>query len=58
MYKRQGVIIGMYFARILGGELTAKVFGGLLVIIGISEIFTKSEKRVAKRENGCYNKKE
>ena len=48
----------MYFARILGGELTAKVFGGLLVIIGISEIFTKSEKRVAKRENGCYNKKE
>ena len=53
-----GVIIGMYFARILGGELTAKVFGGLLVIIGISEIFTKSEKRVAKRKNGCYNKKE
>ena len=53
-----GVIIGMYFARILGGKLTAKVFGGLHVRTGISEIFTKSEKRVAKRKNGCYNKKE
>ena len=41
-------------------KMTLKItlWGLIGVIIGISEIFTKSEKRVAKRENGCYNKKE
>lgn len=36
-----GAVVGIYFADLLGGELTAKLFGGLLVIMGVIEIFSK-----------------
>lgn len=37
-----GAVIGIWLADFLGGEITRKIFGGLLVIMGIREIFTKS----------------
>ena len=43
-----GAVIGIYSADLLGGELTSKLFGGLLVIIGGFEIFSKK---------GCSRKK-
>ena len=36
-----GAAVGIYFADLLGGKLTSKLFGGLLVIMGIIEIFDK-----------------
>lgn len=53
-----GVFGGMYLAKIIGGGITAKLFGGLLVILGIAEIFKKSQKPLAVRKGQCYNKKE
>ena len=43
-----GAAVGIYFADLLGGKLTSKLFGGLLVIMGIIEIFSKK---------GCDKKK-
>lgn len=43
-----GAVIGLMLTDLLGGELTAKLFGGLLILIGIKEIFCKnSNNRVA-----------
>lgn len=53
-----GTVVGWYFADFLGGEITAKVFGALLILLGIREIFSKKDKNVAKRNNKCYTKKE
>lgn len=36
-----GAAVGIYFADLLGGKLTSKLFGGLLVIMGVIEIFSK-----------------
>lgn len=36
-----GAAVGIYFADLLGGGLTSKLFGGLLVIVGVIEIFSK-----------------
>ena len=43
-----GAAVGIYFADLLGGKLTSKLFGGLLVIMGLIEIFSKK---------GCDKKK-
>lgn len=53
-----GVFGGMYLAKIIGGGITGKLFGGLLVILGIREIFKKAEKPLAEKHGQCYNKKE
>ncbi len=45
-----GTAGGWLFTSFLGGELTSKIFGGLLVIIGVREIFTRKTKTVAERE--------
>ncbi|MGI6279027.1 MAG: TSUP family transporter [Acutalibacteraceae bacterium] len=37
-----GAVIGIWFSDLLGGDLTEKIFGGLLVIMGLREIFAKS----------------
>lgn len=37
-----GAVIGLMLTDLLGGELTAKLFGGLLILIGIKEIFCKN----------------
>ena len=36
-----GAAVGIYFADLLGGELTSKLFGGLLVIMGVIDKFSK-----------------
>ena len=36
-----GAVVGIYFADLLGGKLTSKLFGGLLVVMGMIEIFSK-----------------
>ncbi len=43
-----GTIAGLWFTDFLGGEWTAKIFGGLLCILGLKEIFTKGNKNIAK----------
>ena len=53
-----GTTIGLYFTDIFGGEITAKIFGGLLILMGLKEIFTKNTKRVAKSNKNCYTKNE
>lgn len=37
-----GAAVGLWLTDVLGGEITRKIFGGLLVIMGIRETFTKS----------------
>ncbi len=41
MFGVIGAISGIFLADFLGGDITRKIFGGLLVIIGILEIFKK-----------------
>lgn len=52
-----GAAVGIYFADILGGKLTSKLFGGLLVIMGIIEIFGKKEKN-SQNEECCIDKRQ
>ena len=40
-----GAIGGMFLIDFLGGALTAKIFGALLIALGIKEIFTKNNKQ-------------
>ena len=46
-----GTFLGILLADKLGGDFTAKLFGGLLIIIGIREIFQKQRKTVAEKKN-------
>lgn len=39
-----GTILGLYFTDFLGGTWTARLFGGLLVVMGLSEIFRKERR--------------
>ena len=43
-----GTALGLIGTSFLGGKLTAKIFGSLMLIIGFREIF-KKEKRVAEK---------
>lgn len=43
-----GTIVGNYCTALIGGEITSKIFGGLLLILGIKEILTT--KRVAEKK--------
>lgn len=43
-----GSLAGIYLTNFLGGEITGKIFGGLLVILGINEIFKRNTKTVDK----------
>ena len=36
-----GAIIGILLADFLGGDITRKIFGGMLVLMGVIEIFKK-----------------
>lgn len=45
-----GTSLGWLLTDFLGGKITAKIFGGLLILIGITEIFTKNTKNIAKSE--------
>ena len=39
-----GAVTGIFLTSVLGGGLTAKLFGGFLVLLGIKEIFFKNKK--------------
>lgn len=45
-----GTSAGLLLTDLLGGKITSKVFGGMLIIIGITEIFGKKRKRVENSE--------
>lgn len=49
-----GTVSGFMLTDFLGGKITAKLFGGLLILMGIKEIFAKANKKVAKRDKNCY----
>lgn len=41
-----GSFAGLTLTNFLGGEITGKIFGGLLIILGLTEIFRKNAKTV------------
>lgn len=41
-----GSFAGLTLTDFLGGEITGKIFGGLLIILGLTEIFRKNTKTV------------
>ena len=45
-----GAASGIMLTKYLGGEITSKLFGALLIIMGIYEIFKRNNKSVAERE--------
>ena len=51
-----GTMAGNYCTSLAGGEITAKIFGCLLILLGLKEIFFS--KRVAERKERCYTEKE
>ena len=38
-----GAIIGIFLADYIGGNITQKIFGGFLCIMGLTEIFKKQK---------------
>ena len=42
LFGLAGAVIGFFLSKFLGAEITGKVFGGLLVFLGLKEIFKKS----------------
>lgn len=51
-----GAALGLYFTDLLGGKITAKIFGALLIIMGLFEIFGKKEKS-SQNEGRCIDKR-
>ena len=45
-----GTLLGWFLADFVGGEWTSKIFGGLIIILGIKEFFAKGGKTVAEKE--------
>ncbi len=45
-----GTTLGLLLTDFLGGKITGKIFGGLLILIGLSEIFKRNRKTVEKNE--------
>ncbi len=50
LFGTVGTFLGLMLADKLGGDFTAKLFGGFLVIIGIREIFRRKTKTVAQKK--------
>ena len=44
LWGMAGSFLGIICAGFLGGEITSKLFGGMLIIIGITEIFGRKKK--------------
>lgn len=38
-----GSVAGLALAGVMGGKITAKIFGGLLVVLGIKEMFSTAK---------------
>ena len=43
-----GAVVGLWLTNIIGGEITAKLFGGLLILLGVKETFFKSVEKEKK----------
>ncbi len=43
-----GSLAGIFLADFLGGEITSKIFGAGLIILGLTEIFKRKNKNVDK----------
>lgn len=41
-----GAAVGLWLTNILGGEITGKIFGVLLCLMGLRETFTKSVEKI------------
>lgn len=39
-----GAVAGFFLTDFIGGNFTAKLFGGFLILLGLKEIFSKSQK--------------
>lgn len=39
-----GAVAGFFLTDIIGGNFTAKLFGGFLILLGLKEIFSKTKK--------------
>ncbi|MBR2489469.1 MAG: hypothetical protein IKB45_03255, partial [Clostridia bacterium] len=50
LFGTVGTFFGLMLADKLGGDFTAKLFGGFLVIIRIREIFRRKTKTVAQKK--------
>lgn len=37
-----GTVAGLLLTSVLGGEITGKIFGGLLIVLGLRETFSKN----------------
>ncbi len=46
-----GAALGIMLTSFFGGGLTAKLFGGLLIFMGLTEIFKRNDKNVAEKKN-------
>lgn len=53
-----GVAAGVALASFIGVKLVAKVFGGGILLLGISEIVKGIKSVLARKKKGCYNKTE
>ena len=53
-----GTAAGGFLADFLGGDILGKIFGLLLVLLGVREIFGKKTKTVESENKKCYTKKE
>ena len=53
-----GTVAGWFAADFLGGDILAKIFGLMLVLLGIREIFGKRTKTVESEYKKCYTKNE
>lgn len=45
-----GATTGIMLTKYLGGNLTSKLFGGLLILMGLFEIFKRNNKTVAEKK--------
>lgn len=50
LFGALGTFLGIFLADKLGGKLTAKLFGGVLIILGAKEIFKWDTKTVAQNK--------
>ena len=53
-----GAAAGFFLTDIIGGNFTAKLFGGFLILLGIKEIFSKTKKTLETHIHLCYHKNE
>lgn len=46
-----GVALGLYLTTVISNETLSKIFGGILVIMGLKELFTKNKNKYDKNSH-------